>query len=798
MKSVKYLMEEVCVNKFQLTFLSVFLLSLSFQILGGESKKPKNELEYGQAPVYHAPVFQRGNRLSKPLSKDDPAVKAFLNFYSKYVKERIHTGLPKSLKREDIIAFPSMLYSDVGPSIRDYGGDLPEKDWQYATSSYCRDCHDATLTLNGVNPPMRVPAEHSELYANWSPYGEWSVSLMGLSARDPVFHAQVESERLQHKGVKGTDIDNVCYSCHGPMGQRQVHMDLNKAFNHEMIYSTPDNLSSEGSEGKSPYASTKFAKYGALARDSVSCQVCHHIGPENGQWRTADGEVDWEIFYGEKTSEYPEREGDKPGPPYPFTANFKSNLNQLYVPSEGVEYTEEPMLLSGLAKSEQTEHIKKSEYCGGCHVVIVPKIPGDYKEGGSVPGKPGQQYTGNPFSDPNVELAYEQTTYFEFINSAYPGKNIECQTCHMPGLQPSGEEVVSVSPAWYKPEYPDVPKRNYKRHRLLGINLFVHEMFQQFYGILGLADPMNDELVPEHTAANLLNAEQSIVQHATTGPFGDATAKIEILDSKISENKLNVSVKVTNNSGHKFPSGAGFRRGFIELQVLDKNNKVIWVSGRTNEFGVILGADNKPLPSEFTKKPGELQPHYQAISTQNQVQIYEVRTVEQKNRLTTKTLSLFDDVKDNRILPLGWQPMSVVDQSEERYGLELKLLANITRPEAVNDDPNYKDPKLTGSDNIRYAIPLSDIKGAAAAIRVYMRYQTIPPYYLVDRYADGYLPSEKSFGSATNRLIYLTSRLNTNLNLKSATNSVNDFTVIQDWTMTLSTDRIAIDASLTQ
>jgi hypothetical protein len=742
--------------------------------------------DYGQVPLPHAPVFQRGNKLSQPLSESDPAVKLFLQYYSAYVDQRIDAKLPKKLDKSDIVSFPSTRYSDIGPMPREYGEDLPQKDWQFATSSFCRDCHDATQALQDVNPPMRIPADHG-LFANWSPYGEWSVSLMGLSGRDPAFHAQVETERLQHPGVDPAAIDNVCFSCHGTMGERQIHADLGINFDHKMIYSTPDNFSDAG-EGKNYKASPKYAEYGALARDGVSCQVCHHIGPTDNQWRDARGDVKWEIFYGPKSAEVTRREGsEKPGPPYPFTANFQVNLNRLYVPDD-IDTTQEPMLLLGMARAEQTPHIRSSEYCGGCHVVIVPKIPADYRKGGAVPNMPGTTYTGDPFTDPNVQLAYEQTTYFEFVNSGFPDKKIECQTCHMPGLQPAGQKVASLSPAWYTPENPDVPERDYKRHRILGINLFVHEMFQQFSDILGLADPHRDELVPEDTAANLLNAEQSIVQHATNGPFGEATAKVDIVKAVIADNTLDVDVTVTNNSGHKFPSGAGFRRGFIELQVLDAAGQLLWVSGKYNKFGVLIDHKGDALTSEFTRDPKQLQPHYQQITRQDQVQIYEVRTSEEHGILTTKTLSLFTDEKDNRILPNGWRPAALRKKNAERYGLNLQTLANITAAFAVGDDPDYSDPQRIGGDSLRYSIDLKSLKGKPAQVKAYMRYQTIPPYFLVDRYADGYIADQKRYGPATTRLIYLTSRLNTNLHLTSVTDSVNDFNVIADWTMTLSVD----------
>lgn len=780
----------------------VLLAALGSVAQAQSSGSDEPSLSPGEYPVSHPPVFQRGNELSSPLPPGDPQVEAFLEFFSRYVYERIGVALPEDLEKRAVRAFPSTLYSDVGVTPRDYGTDLPAGAARYATSSYCQDCHDAALTLENVAPPMRIQEKQGGLYADWSPYGEWSVSLMGLSARDPVFHAQVETERQRHPGVEPADIDNVCYSCHGPMGERQLKQDRGVQFNHYMIYSTPDNFAGVPKEGGIS-VSPEFAEYGALARDSVSCELCHHIGPADGRWKK-DGEVDWSIFYGARTEEYPERERPKPGPPYPFTANFQDNLNRLYVPSEGVSETEEPMLLLGMARAEQTPHIKSSEYCGGCHVVIVPKIPEGYEKGGPVLGKPGQTYTGDPFTDPNVNLAYEQTTYFEYVASGYPARDIQCQTCHMPGLEPAGEEVVSIAPSWYRPDYPPVPKRDYNRHRLLGINLFVHEMFQQFFDVLGLADPLRDDVVPAHTAANLLNAEQSIVQHATQGPFGDATASVTVTSAKVGGGSLSVDVTVKNNSGHKFPSGAGFRRGFVELQVLDADNRVLWVSGRTNPFGAIVGPDGMPLASEFTTDPDAIQPHYTKITRQDQVQTYEVRTqkcewnvktlecVDGTGVLTTQTLSLFADVKDNRVLPKGWKPADGVAEGASRFGLDLRTMARITKADGVGDDPDYSDPELTGTDSLVYEIDLSTLGGRPARVTATMRYQTIPPYFLVDRYVDGYQKDQEQYGSATTRLIYLTAHLDTNLGLKSAGMSVDDFDVIGDWTMTLSRHTAAV------
>lgn len=122
-------------------------------------------------------------------------------------------------------------------------------------------------------------------------------------------------------------------------------------------------------------------------------------------------------------------------------------------------------------------------------------------------------------------------------------------------------------------------------------------------------------------------------------------------------------------------------------------------------------------------------------------------------------------------------------------------MANITAPSdkvpgsQLKNDPYYSNKDLTGQDQVIYKIKLSDITGETpSSVRAIMHYQTIPPYFLVDRFNEGQTNGGGSFGSATERLIYLTSRLRTNLNLKSSNTTGSIFQTIQNWTMTLSMD----------
>ena len=75
-----------------------------------------------------------------------------------------------------------------------------------------------------------------------------------------------------------------------------------------------------------PGAQTKFAKYGGLARDGISCALCHHLGPHD----TPQSDP-WEVFYGFKD---PAVAGlEKPvGLPYPFAGSVSYNLNKFSAP----------------------------------------------------------------------------------------------------------------------------------------------------------------------------------------------------------------------------------------------------------------------------------------------------------------------------------------------------------------------------------------------------------------------------------------------------------------------------------
>ncbi|MDO3383833.1 hypothetical protein [Gilvimarinus algae] len=835
------------------------------------------------------PVFQQGDTPSTPHADGSTAAQGFVDFFNKtYLTDEQAIPL---LGKQDVVWFPPQRAGDTSLELvarltqgKTENCDSPDSypiycENDFSTGEFCQSCHDSALFVEGGGlPQMSYFSEayskekHDVWLANWSQYGDWNTSIMRLATRDPIWQAQIETETNRHPYADPAVIQDVCFSCHGEMGERQLKFDhgMDQTYCTDLFYATiPGYLPSEGRgkpypfsgvcepiEGK-PIAEHQalYAKYGSLARDGISCETCHRIGPEGkaGQWSGTD----FEVFYGPKDKyQVAQRQTENPVPlEYEFTATFDYDMDNVLTPDTLASLDAQPMknddnleIAHAYNQKDGLSYLRQSVICGTCHVLIVPEIPTAFKPGAPLPDasqypyykKPeactGDSFApatngkyGNPVTDPCVALGYEQATYLEWINSSFASEEDNehtCQGCHMPLVtdpdNPSDHTAIMAQST------PGLSPKDYRRHRLMGINLPVLEMFVQFPDVLGVAT-VDDTVPPEGVAANgkeapfiqnyLLNGQMAIIQQATsqangnglqkdsTTPDPQAAAEITIDGLIVDEQHLTADLSVTNNTGHKFPSGAGFRRAFLKFEVLDNAGSVVWVSGQTNPYGAICqgpcvkGSDGtyNLLASEVTGgDPKKLQPHHQLITSNSQVQIYEVQAVDDTGTLTSRTLSLFFDAKDNRLLPKGFTLPSTLgcdtnpDAGRSIFGLKQCSAAYATEPQrdpltvgsAIASDAHYSDPALAGSDTIRYQIPRSAIGGTPESIRVTMEYQTIPPAFLAARFSDGHVTGS-GFLPATERAIYLTSHLNMDLPLKSEHPDNTDLQFSQNWTSSL-------------
>lgn len=872
------------------------------------------------------PMFQTGDTPSQPLAEGSAAAQGFLDFYNTTY------GVPtlSPLTKEDVVWFPPQRAGDTSlelvarveeilagqttsnpancdpgdPGFPPQGYPLTCGPGQFSTGQFCQACHDSALYVEGGGlPEMMYADEHAEWLANWSQYGDWSASIMRLATRDPIWQAQIETETNQHPYADPAVIQDVCFSCHGEMGQRQLQYDIddllanpdlktaymqtlpideaaieasNPHFCTDVFYATLPGLLSDEERGK-PYPFSDYctpiaglnvednqqlyAKYGSLSRDGVSCETCHRIGPEDGggAW---DG-TDFDVFYGSDDKfMVAERQTDNPVPlPYEFTATFEYDMTHVMAPDAlatldtMVMQQEDNLTLATAvneavtdpASGEPVSYLEQSVICGACHVLIVPQIPVAYQPGAALPDttyyeKPqactadtfstdntrevGGKTVGNPVLDPCVALGYEQATYLEWLNSSFATEqatDTTCQGCHMPYVTnpANGADHGAIMAQ----STPGLTPKQYRRHRLMGINLPVFEMFMQFPDVTGVFPfsdnvpdfgPLSDGTLVASIQNYLLNGQSAIVEQATsqangnglvpgtTTPLPQAAVEITDLSAGTSEGALVASMTLVNNTGHKFPSGAGFRRAFVRFEVLDAAGDLLWVSGQTNPYGAICAGRCAESNGQWNLLPSEvndgvasaLQPHYETVVAQSQAQIYEVQSVDDTGVLTSRTLSLFHDAKDNRLLPRGFTGPEELgcdnpDAGTEVFGIKQCSAAYATAPQldpltegsTIAVDPHYTQSSEAGSDVLYYAIPLTDMTGTPATVRASLEYQTIPPGFLAARFKDGH--TDDGFLPATERAIYLTSHLNLDLPLKSAHPENADVTFSQNWTQTL-------------
>ena len=622
---------------------------------------------------------------------------------------------------------------------------------EFITSDSCMSCHSGNAWFGSKYTMILEGASQNPV--NVSPYGEWRWSPMGLAGRDPIFFAQLDSELayLKDRPDDQQKVINTCFRCHGVMGKRQLDAD------HGYDPASPDNNAPEPNFKLDWVYNTdltsKDFKYGALARDGVSCASCHHIVKD----KTPPGQDPLQWFLNHN-----------------ITGQFTTGkAGEIFGPFEDKDISPHPMKGSLGIEPKYNEYIKDSRMCGNCHTINLPVM--DQK----------------PFGH-----SLEQVTYLEWLNSEFqtdfkPGPNAKsCQDCHMPTSYANAKNNVNVKQI--QTAFADVQDDSYPaaensapfdqirarfrdkgfvRHQFQGLNVFLLEMFNQFMTPDGSKPPnySNDILgVRKSDYMSTLNNDlpNAIANFVQTAQYDAAT--IAISQPVIDARRLSADVTVTNKVGHRFPSGVGFRRAFIEFDVVDtrvidpKTNqpKVVWSSGATNETGFIVDKDGNILESEYLgtnrNKKGPAQPHFwgkdHPITNSKQVQIYEELVKDSDGNFTTSFIRRDEIPKDNRLLPKGWTKEGPAPKS---FNGEF-LHSTFAEGDAAND-PTYQNG--SGTSVVRYEIPLAQLpKGidpSKLMVKATLFYQSIPPYYLTQRFEGA--PN----APGTQRLYYLTSRLNT-------------------------------------
>jgi hypothetical protein len=197
-----------------------------------------------------------------------------------------------------------------------------------------------------------------------------------------------------------------------------------------------------------------------------------------------------------------------------------------------------------------------------------------------------------------------------------------------------------------------------------------------------------------------------------------STANLQIVSASVNNGVLEAKVKVVNNSGHKTPTAYPSRRMWLNFKVTDSNNNVVFESGKINADGSIVGADNDADQTVF-------EPHYDLITSADQVQIYETIMGNTDNQVTYTLLRGSQYLKDNRLTPQGFNKVSVP--------------ADVAVHGQAANDANFN----LGSDEITYRIPVA--ASGELTVNVDLNYQTIMHGFIQDLYRDNQLAEVQTF-----------------------------------------------------
>lgn len=307
-------------------------------------------------------------------------------------------------------------------------------------------------------------------------------------------------------------------------------------------------------------------------------------------------------------------------------------------------------------------HMETSALCATCHTLFTPFVDNNGAIAGDFP---------------------EQTPYLEWLASDYPLENKQCQSCHVPALNES--IPLSSLP-------PSAPARTpFFMHAFAGGNTFLLRILKAH------GEELRVTARSEHFDSTLALTERQLHER-TVSLSGTATVDVD---------SLLVRVRVNNETGHKFPTGFPSRRAWLHVLVRDQADRTVFESGAWDTDGRIDGED---VPFE---------PHFNGLSSDRQVQIYEMVAGDVDSVVTHRLLRFARRMKDNRIPPRGFGARAMVNDTISVIGVP---------PE--DGDFNRADGKIgSGSDDVRYTVRIHPEDGPFR-VSVQLLYQSVNPRFI--------------------------------------------------------------------
>jgi hypothetical protein len=288
----------------------------------------------------------------------------------------------------------------------------------FATGDGCAMCHSASPNAMAMRSPTGDDV---------SPHGLWQATMMANSFRDPYWRAQVAKEASANP-QRAHEVTSLCLKCHAPMAHHTAKL------------------------GGLPSPTIEAAAADPLARDGVSCTVCHQA--------QADG------LGTDKT----------------FSGNLQiARGRTIFGPYE--DPASQPMTMHSGYTAAHGAHVSKSALCAACHTLVT-------------------HHAGNAFP--------EQTPYFEWRNSVFNDEagatetSRTCQQCHMPN---QGGARIARNPGGREFNIPVRP--DYAAHVFAGGNAFMLDLLRANAKELGVTAS------PEALERNATITRRQLLDHTT-------------------------------------------------------------------------------------------------------------------------------------------------------------------------------------------------------------------------------------------------------------------------------------------
>ncbi len=311
--------------------------------------------------------------------------------------------------------------------------------------------------------------------------------------------------------------------------------------------------------------------------------------------------------------------------------------------------------------------VEDSALCATCHTLYTSAVDA---EGTPIVG--GENFP-------------EQTPYQEWEHSVFGDGNFpdtSCQDCHMPAISGTAKLTKRGST-------PD--RSGFGKHFYTGGNSFILAILRDNGAELGVtaSSAQYDEAIDRSEA--MLAQETGIVT---------------IEAARVEGTEIKAKIRVNNLTGHKFPTGIPLRRSWIHLTMAEDDEPALFESGKPLANGDISGNDADVDQTLY-------EPHYDVISTGDQVQIYEAIMGDDADKLTYTLLRATGYLKDNRLLPEGFDKSSAP--------------GDIAVQGAARDDADF----MGGMDDVFYQSPVTGEHGLVT-ISADLLYQTVSSAFIKD------------------------------------------------------------------